>query len=65
MRRPDRYTIGSVTSANAINATVNQRTLAFDFLKNRSRRRPEMSRGPGVLVLDPPVLARTLPDFIA
>jgi len=30
---PDGYTLGSVTSANAINATVNKRSLSFDLLK--------------------------------
>src|SRR5439155_12274094 len=30
---PDGYTLLSVTSANAINATVNKRSLSFDLLK--------------------------------
>src|SRR5215472_5188107 len=61
---PDGYTIGSVTSANAINATVNRRTLAFDFLKSLAPV-AGMSQGPSVLVVNPAVPAQTLPELIA
>lgn len=61
---PDGYTIGSVTSANAINATVNRRTLAFDFLKSLAPV-AGMSQGPSVLVINPSVPAQTVPEFIA
>ncbi|HUI95677.1 MAG TPA: tripartite tricarboxylate transporter substrate binding protein [Xanthobacteraceae bacterium] len=61
---PDGYTIGSVTSANAINATVNRRTLTFDFLKSLAPV-AGMSQGPSVLVVNPAVPAQTLPALIA
>src|SRR5215472_9440160 len=61
---PDGYTIGSVTSANAINATVNKRTLSFDYLKQLT---PVggMSAGPSVMVINPSVPAKTVAEFIA
>jgi tripartite-type tricarboxylate transporter receptor subunit TctC len=61
---PDGYTIGSVTSANAINATVNRHTLTFDFLKSLAPV-AGMSQGPSVLVVNPAVPAQTLPELIA
>jgi tripartite-type tricarboxylate transporter receptor subunit TctC len=61
---PDGYTIGSVTSANAINATVNRRTLTFDFLKSLAPV-AGMSQGPSVLVVNPAVpSAHSLSAFI-
>jgi tripartite-type tricarboxylate transporter receptor subunit TctC len=59
---PDGYTIGSVTSANAINATVNKRTLAFDFLKSLTPV-AGMSQGPSVMVVNPSVPAKTVAEF--
>src|SRR3974390_1000069 len=59
---PDGYMIGSVTSANAINATVNRRTLAFDFLQSLAPV-AGMSQGPSVLVVNPSVPAQTLAEF--
>jgi tripartite-type tricarboxylate transporter receptor subunit TctC len=61
---PDGYTIGSVTSANAINATVNRRTLAFDFLKSLAPV-AGMSQGPSVLVVNPSLPAQTVTELIA
>jgi tripartite-type tricarboxylate transporter receptor subunit TctC len=61
---PDGYTIGSVTSANAINATVNKRTLAFDYLKALVPV-AGMSAGPSVLVVNPSVPAKSVPELIA
>lgn len=61
---PDGYTIGSVTSANAINATVNKRTLAFDYLKQLEPV-AGMSQGPSVMVLNPDVPAKSVGEFIA
>jgi len=60
----DGYTIGSVTSANAVNATVNRRALAFDFLKSLTPV-AGMSQGPSVLVVNPSVPAQTLAELIA
>jgi tripartite-type tricarboxylate transporter receptor subunit TctC len=61
---PDGYVIGSVTSANAINATVNKRTLSFDYLKQLV---PVggMSAGPSVLVVNPAVPAQSVAELIA
>src|SRR5262245_53705676 len=61
---PDGYTIGSVTSANAINATVNKRTLSFDYLKQLTPV-AGMSAGPSVMVINPSVPAKTVAEFIA
>ena len=61
---PDGYTIASVTSANAINATVNKRTLTFDYLKQLVPV-SGMSQGPSVLVINPSVPAQTVAEFIA
>ena len=61
---PDGYTIGSVTSANAINATVNKRTLTFDYLKALVPV-AGMSAGPSVLVINPAVPAKSVPELIA
>jgi tripartite-type tricarboxylate transporter receptor subunit TctC len=61
---PDGYTIGSVTSANAINATVNKRTLQFDYLKQLIPV-SGMSQGPSVLVVNPSVPASNIAELIA
>jgi len=61
---PDGYTIGSVTSANAINATVNKRTLTFDYLKQLIPV-SGMSQGPSVLVINPSVPAKSIAELIA
>jgi tripartite-type tricarboxylate transporter receptor subunit TctC len=60
----DGYTIGSVTSANAINATVNKRTLQFDYLKQLVPV-AGMSQGPSVLVVNPSVPAGNVAELIA
>jgi tripartite-type tricarboxylate transporter receptor subunit TctC len=61
---PDGYVIGSVTSANAINATVNKRTLQFDYLKQLIPV-SGMSQGPSVLVVNPSVPASNVAELIA
>jgi len=61
---PDGYTIGSVTSANAINATVNKRTLQFDYLKQLVPV-SGMSQGPSVLVVNPSLPASNVAELIA
>ena len=61
---PDGYTLGSVTSANAINATVNKRTLTFDYLKQLVPV-AGMSQGPSVMVINPSVPANSIAEFIA
>src|SRR3982074_3672634 len=61
---PDGYTLGSVTSANAINATVNKRTLGFDYLKQLAPV-AGMSQGPSVMVINPAVPAKNVAEFVA
>jgi len=61
---PDGYVIGSVTSANAINATVNKRTLQFDYLKQLIPV-SGMSQGPSVLVVNPSLPANNIAELIA
>jgi tripartite-type tricarboxylate transporter receptor subunit TctC len=61
---PDGYTIGSVTSANAINATVNKRTLQFDYLKQLIPV-SGMSQGPSVLVVNPSIPVANIAELIA
>jgi tripartite-type tricarboxylate transporter receptor subunit TctC len=61
---PDGYTLGSVTSANAINATVNKRTLGFDYLKQLVPV-AGMSQGPSVMVINPAVPAKNVAEFVA
>jgi tripartite-type tricarboxylate transporter receptor subunit TctC len=61
---PDGYTLGSVTSANAINATVNKRTLGFDYLKQLAPV-AGMSQGPSVMVVNPAVPAKSVAEFVS
>jgi tripartite-type tricarboxylate transporter receptor subunit TctC len=61
---PDGYTLLSVTSASAINATVNKRTLSFDLLKQIAPVAGS-AYGPSVMVVHPSVPARTVAEFIA
>jgi tripartite-type tricarboxylate transporter receptor subunit TctC len=61
---PDGYTLGSLTSANAINATVNQRSLSFDLNKQMVPVAGS-ARGPNVMVVHPSVPAKTVAEFIA
>jgi tripartite-type tricarboxylate transporter receptor subunit TctC len=61
---PDGHTLLSVTSANAINATVNKRTLSFDLLKQIAPVAGS-AYGPSVMVVHPSVPARTVAEFIA
>ena len=61
--RPDGYTLLLVNSANAINATLYQ-TLNFDFIRDIA---PVASiiRQPDLLLINPAVPAKTVPEFIA
>ena len=61
---PDGYTLLSVTSANAINATVNKRSLSFDLLKQIAPIAGS-ARGPSVMVVHPSIPAKTVAEFIA
>ena len=61
---PDGYTLLSVTSANAINATVNKRSLSFDLLKQIAPVAGS-ARGPSVMVVHPSIPAKTVAEFIA
>ena len=60
----DGYTLLSVTSANAINATVNKKSLSFDLLKQIAPVAGS-AYGPSVMVVHPSVPARTVAEFIA
>jgi tripartite-type tricarboxylate transporter receptor subunit TctC len=61
---PDGYTLLSVTSANAINATVNKRTLSFDILKQIAPVAGS-AYGPSVMVVHPSLPVTTVAEFIA
>ena len=61
---PDGYTLAAVTSANAINATTNKRTLTFDFL-NQLAPVAGLAQGPSVMVVHPSVPANSVAEFIA
>jgi tripartite-type tricarboxylate transporter receptor subunit TctC len=61
---PDGYTLLSVTSANAINATVNKRSLSFDLVKQIAPVAGS-ARGPSVMVVHPSIPAKTVAEFIA
>ncbi len=61
---PDGYTLLSVTSANAINATINKRSLSFDLLKQIAPVAGS-ARGPSVMVVHPSIPAKTVAEFIA
>jgi tripartite-type tricarboxylate transporter receptor subunit TctC len=60
----DGYTLLAVTSANAINATVNRKSLSFDIL-TRIAPVAGLAHGPNVLVVHPSIPATTVADFIA
>ncbi len=61
---PDGYTLLSVTSANAINATVNKRTLSFDITKQIAPVAGS-AYGPSVMVVHPSLPVTTVAEFIA
>jgi len=61
---PDGYTLLSVTSANAINATVNKRSLSFDLLKQIVPVAGS-AYGPSVMVVNPSLPVTTVAEFIA
>jgi tripartite-type tricarboxylate transporter receptor subunit TctC len=61
---PDGYTLLSVTSANAINATVNRRSLSFDLIKQIAPVAGS-AYGPSVMVVHPSVPATSVSEFIA
>ena len=61
---PDGYTLLSVTSANAINATVNKRSLSFDLTKQIAPVAGS-AYGPSVMVVHPSVPATSVAEFIA
>jgi tripartite-type tricarboxylate transporter receptor subunit TctC len=60
---PDGYTLLSVTSANAINATVNKKSLPFDIVKQIAPV-AGTARGPNVMVVHPSIPATTVAEFI-
>src|SRR5262245_33824881 len=60
---PDAYTLLWVTSANAINATLYDR-LSFNFIGDIAPVAP-IVRLPNVMLVNPSVPAKTVPEFIA
>jgi tripartite-type tricarboxylate transporter receptor subunit TctC len=61
---PDGYTLLSVTSANAINATVNKRSLTFDLNKQIAPVAGS-AYGPSVMVVNPSLPVTSVAEFIA
>jgi tripartite-type tricarboxylate transporter receptor subunit TctC len=61
---PDGYTLLSVTSANAINATANKRSLSFDLNKQIAPV-AGLAYGPSVMVVNPSLPVNTVGEFIA
>jgi tripartite-type tricarboxylate transporter receptor subunit TctC len=61
---PDGYTLLSVTSANAINATVNKRSLSFDLNKQIAPIAGS-AYGPSVMVVNPSLPVTNVAEFIA
>ena len=61
---PDGYTVFSVTSANAINASVYKRSLTFDLVKQIAPV-AGMAIGPSVMVVDPSLPVANVAEFIA
>jgi tripartite-type tricarboxylate transporter receptor subunit TctC len=60
----DGYTLMCVTSANAINATVNRRSLAFDLIKQLTPV-AGLALGPSVMVVHPSLPVTNVAEFIA
>jgi tripartite-type tricarboxylate transporter receptor subunit TctC len=60
----DGYTLLSVTSANAINATVSKKSLSFDLLKQLAPVAGS-AYGPSVMVVNPSLPVKTVAEFIA
>jgi tripartite-type tricarboxylate transporter receptor subunit TctC len=58
------YTLLSVTSANAINATVSKKSLSFDLLKQLAPVAGS-AYGPSVMVVNPSLPVKTGAEFIA
>jgi tripartite-type tricarboxylate transporter receptor subunit TctC len=61
---PDGYTVFSVTSANAINASVYKRSLTFDLVKQIAPV-AGMALGPSVMVVNPSLPVANVAEFIA
>jgi tripartite-type tricarboxylate transporter receptor subunit TctC len=60
----DGYTLLSVTSANAINATVSKKSVSFDLLKQLAPVAGS-AYGPSVMVVNTSLPVRTVAEFIA
>jgi tripartite-type tricarboxylate transporter receptor subunit TctC len=60
---PDGYTLFAVSIANAANATLLS-NLSFDFVRNVAPV-AGINRAPGVLVINPSLPIKTVPEFIA
>ena len=62
-RGPDGYTLLTVAPANAINATLYDK-LTFDFIRDIAPV-AGITRSPNVMLVNPSVPAKTVPEFIA
>ena len=60
---PDGYTLLLVATANAINATLYDR-LSYNFIRDIAPIAP-ISREPNVMVVNPSVPVKSVPEFIA
>jgi len=61
---PDGYTLVTVSPTNAVNATLYEKTLKFDFIRDIAPVATTF-RGPFVVTVNPSVPVKTVPEFIA
>src|SRR5262245_36304243 len=61
--QPDGYTLLMINAINSINATLYEK-LTFDFARDIAPV-ASISRGPGVMVVNPSFPAKSIPEFIA
>jgi tripartite-type tricarboxylate transporter receptor subunit TctC len=61
---PDGYTLVTVSPTNAVNATLYEKKLKFDFIRDIAPVATTF-RGPFVVTVNPSVPVKTVPEFIA
>jgi tripartite-type tricarboxylate transporter receptor subunit TctC len=61
---PDGYTLVTVSPTNAVNATLYEKKLKFDFIRDIAPV-ATIFRGPFVVTVNPAVPVKTVPEFIA